>query len=234
MTKPYIWITGASTGIGRSLAIEFVKNGFNVFATSRKKELLVELENFIDSDGLITFQSDVSVLSEVERAYAFLKVKNGEVACLINNAGISTFTAAKDDPIETIERIIQTNLLGSIYVIKTVLPEMMTRKEGWIISILSIVTRKVFTNSSAYAASKMGLLGYTNSLREEVRKDNIKVLNVFPGATETYIWSEAALQKHSSRMMKSDDVAKLIVSLYKQKGSAIPEEIMLRPQQGDL
>lgn len=234
MRKPFVWITGASSGIGKSMAVEFVKNGFNVFATSRNKDLLKALEDLIDSDGLITFQSDVSVLADVEKAYAFLNEKGGEADCLINNAGITTFTSAKDDPIETIERVIQTNLLGSIYAIKTVLPGMIARNEGWIISVLSVVTKKIFTHSSAYAASKTGLLAYTNVLREEVRKDNIKVLNIFPGATETPIWSEATLGKNSSRMMKSDDVAKLVLSLYKTKNSAVPEEIMLRPQLGDL
>ena len=109
---------------------------------------------------------------------------------LINNAGITSFKLAEENSINEINDIINTNLLGSIYAIKAVLPQMISNRSGTIINILSVVTKKTFTKSSVYSASKMGLLGYTNSLREEVRKYNIKVINVIPGATATPMWSK--------------------------------------------
>jgi short-subunit dehydrogenase len=156
------------------------------------------------------------------------------VDCLINNAGITSFTLAEADSIELVEHIIQTNLLGAIYAIKTVLPEMIGRKDGWIISILSVAAKKVYTRSSAYAASKMGLQGYTDSMREEVRQYGIRVTNVFPGPTATPIWRSEVLEKNAGRMMKAEQVAKLMVEMYKLKNTVVLEELIIRPISGEL
>lgn len=231
---PYIWVTGASSGIGKSLAVEFVKAGFSVFATARREEFLQQLDVEIDSDGLLTHPCDITDLGRVWESHRFLESRNGYVACLINNAGVTSFSEAASDSIETIETILKTNLNGAIYAIKTVLPEMLARNEGWIISILSVAAKKVFTQSSAYAASKLGLKGYTDVLREEVRQHKIKVVNVFPGATATPIWNQEILEQKASAMMESADIAKLLVQMYKANTSAVPEEIILKPVSGDL
>ena len=111
---------------------------------------------------------------------------------------------------------------------------MISKGGGTIINILSVVTKKTFTNSSIYSASKWGLLGYSNSLREEVRKHNIKVINVIPGATETPIWSKEMRNEHSERMMSSDEIARVLVWAFLQKSNLVTEEIVLRPIEGDL
>jgi len=105
---------------------------------------------------------------------------------------------------------------------------------GTIINIISIAAKKIFTNSSVYSASKAGLLAYANSLREEVRQYNIKIINVVPGATETPIWREEVRNDYSGKMMKAEDIAQLLVWLYLQKGNLVTEEIVVRPIFGDL
>ena len=105
---------------------------------------------------------------------------------------------------------------------------------GTIINILSVVTKKIFSNSTAYTASKAGLMAYTNSLREEVRRYNIKIVNVIPGATETAIWSNEVRRENAGKMMDTADIARLLVWLYLQKGNLVTEEIMVRPITGDL
>ena len=105
---------------------------------------------------------------------------------------------------------------------------------GTIINIISTAAKKIFTNSTAYTSSKMGLLGYTNVLREEIRKDNIRIINVIPGATETPMWPMDVRNEKSERMMSSDEVAQVLVWLYLQKGNMVTEEITLRPIEGDL
>ena len=99
---------------------------------------------------------------------------------------------------------------------------------------LSVVTKKTFTKSSIYSASKFGLLGYTNSLREEVRKHNIKVINVIPGATATPIWSKEIRNQFSDRMMTAEDIARVLVWAFLQKENLVTEELLLRPIEGDL
>ena len=111
---------------------------------------------------------------------------------------------------------------------------MIKQGSGTIINILSTATKKVFTESSAYTASKLGLMGYANVLREEVRKYNIKVVNVIPGATETPMWSQETRKEHAERMMKPSDVARLLVWIYLQKENMVSEEIVIKPIEGDL
>ncbi|MEO8231188.1 MAG: SDR family NAD(P)-dependent oxidoreductase, partial [Ignavibacteriota bacterium] len=111
---------------------------------------------------------------------------------------------------------------------------MIANGSGTIINILSVVTKKTFTKSSVYAASKMGLLGYTNSLREEVRKYNIKVINVIPGATSTTIWSKEMRNQFENRMLSAEDIARVLVWAFLQKENIVTEEIVLKPIEGDL
>ena len=196
--KAGIWITGASSGIGKATVNEFVSVGCNVFASARR-------------------------VNELNR----LSENNDE-------SQITSFKSAEENSIKEIDEVINTNLLGSIYTTKAVLPHFKKIGGGTIINVLSIVTEKTFTNSSVYTASKMGLLGYSRVLREEVRKYNIRVINVLPGATETPIWTREMREENSERMMNPESIARLIVSTFLQSDNLVAEEIIIRPLQGDL
>lgn len=233
--KNAVWITGASSGIGKALSIEFAKNGLFVLGTARRIDLLEQVKKELGKfvNNFEAFQLDISDYTSVDQFYKNV-FKNYLIDCLINNAGITSFKPALDDSIEEVKKIVEVNLLGSIYSIKSVLPEMIERKSGTIINILSVVTQKVFTASSAYSASKSGLHAYAKVLREEMRDKNIQVINVLPGATATSIWHPAILQKYSERMMGADKIAELIYKLYSEKSNLVPEEVVIRPIKGDL
>jgi len=233
--KPGIWITGSSSGIGRAAAIEFAKTGAKVFASGRRAAELERINTELDSDKISVevFPCNVASSTNVDQTVKKI-LANSKIDCLINNAGITSFKLAEENSINEINDIINTNLLGSIYAIKAVLPQMISNRSGTIINILSVVTKKTFTKSSVYAASKMGLLGYTNSLREEVRKHNIKVINVMPGATATAMWSKDMRSEFSERMMTSEDIARVLVWAFLQKENLVTEELLLRPIEGDL
>jgi len=233
--KPGVWITGASSGIGRAAAIEFAKTGAKVFASGRRAAELDRINTELDSDKISVEVFPCNVASHTNVDQTVKKIlANGKIDCLINNAGITSFKLAEENSINEINDIIQTNLLGSIYAIKAVLPQMISNGGGAIINILSVVTKKTFTKSSIYSASKFGLLGYTNSLREEVRKHNIKVINVIPGATATPIWSKEIRNQFSDRMMTAEDIARVLVWAFLQKENLVTEELLLRPIEGDL
>lgn len=233
--KPGIWITGASSGIGRAAAIEFAKTGAKVFVSGRRALELERINSELESDNISVEVFPCNIASHTNVDQTVKKISAiSKIDCLINNAGITSFKLAEDNSINEINDIIQTNLLGSIYAIKSVLPQMISNKSGTIINILSIVTKKTFTKSSAYAASKAGLLGYTNSLREELRKYNIKVINVIPGATDTSMWSKDIRNQHANRMMTVEDIARVLVWTYLQKENLVTEEIVMRPIEGDL
>ena len=232
--KKAIWITGASSGIGKAITEKFVGSGYYVIATSRNQQLLQQLAESLKNSNLIhTYKLDIKNPDEIKKFYENLDA-DIKVECLINNAGITSFKNAIDDSIPEIEDIINTNLMGSIYSIKQVLPDMIKQNRGTILNVLSVVTKKVFVSSSAYSASKAGLLAYTNVLREEVRGKNIRVINISPGATNTNIWPEKTRNKFSERMMDIDSVAEFVLHLYKEKSNLVAEDIVLRPLTGDL
>ncbi len=177
---------------------------------------------------LAIYPCNVASRANVDQTFKKISAENN-INCLINNAGITSFKSVEENSIKEIDEVINTNLLGSIYTTKAVLPHFKKIGGGTIINVLSIVTEKTFTNSSVYTASKMGLLGYARVLREEVRKNNIRVINVLPGATETPIWTREMREENSERMMNPESIARLIVSTFLQSDNLVAEEIVIRP-----
>lgn len=233
--KKIVWITGASSGIGKALSTEFVNHGIQVVGTARRTNLLknLKLELGANSNYFETYQLDITDFKSVDEFFNEISGK-WSVDCLINNAGITSFKKAAENTFEEIRNIIEINLLGSIYAIKKVLPQMIENRSGSIINMLSAVTQKLFTESSAYSASKNGLHTYTKVLREELRDKNIRVINISPGATATEIWSAKVVSKYSDKMMKTEDVARLVYQVYSEKSNLVSEELVLRPVTGDL
>lgn len=230
-----IWVTGASSGIGRATAAEFARVGCRVYVSARRNVELERLNSELEKENhsVEIYPCNIASYQNVESVFKKISA-SGKIDCLINNAGVTTFKLVTENSINEINDIITTNLLGSIYTIKAVLPHMISNGGGTIINILSVVAKSVYTKSSAYTASKMGLLGYANSLREEVREHNIRIINILPGATETPMWPSKLREMYSDKMMTSEDVARIVVWAYLQKGNAVAEEIVLRPITGDL
>ena len=237
--KKGIWVTGSSSGIGKDTAKEFARVGYKVFVSARRTSELERLNREIKNEAsgekadIEIYPCNVASSANVEQTVKKITAEN-QIDCLVNAAGITSFKLTEENSINEIDDIIHTNLLGSIYAIKNVIPHMIEQGGGTIININSIITQKFFTNSSAYAASKMGLLGYSRVFREEVRKYGIRVIDILPGITETPMWSMDIRKKNTERMMNSEDIARVIVWAYLQKNNIVSEEIILRPIQGDL
>lgn len=235
MRKNGIVVTGANRGIGYAVAEYFLKQNEMVIPTARKGDSVQNIAGKFGGFGenVLSAQLDVtdkdmvnSFVSEVEKTI--------NIDCIVNNAGITSFKSAEEDSIEEIEKIMQTNFLGAVYLIKNVLPFMKERKQGTIINIVTVAAKTLFTNSSIYAASKAALLRYSDVLREEVRPYGIKVVNVLPGATKTEIWSEDMTNQFGDKMMNPVDVAEVIYGAYSSKNNLVQEEIILRPVTGNL
>lgn len=233
------WITGANKGIGKAIAIrlinEFYKSKF--ILSSSSKETIKNLINEIGMNkNVYFFPFDLRDKESIDQTYDKIHNSIGEVDCLINNAGVGRFAPMLELNEDDLDFTFDINFKAPFFLIKKVLPNMVKKKSGAIINILSVVVRKSFPNSSIYSASKSALLALTNSLRQEVRKDGIKIINVMPGATETDIWHPRQREKYSSLMMQPDDVADVIVSQIKLLSNERLhiEEIVIRPQNGDL
>lgn len=233
---PAVWITGAASGIGRCAAIEFAREGFKTVASSRREDLLVALLAELSPEKLpiYSFPCDIRLPSAIEETIAGINSLAGDIDCLVNNAGVTSFKPAEENSLTEIKEIIETNLLGSIYTIKAVLPGMIKRKGGTIINVVSTAALEVLINSSAYSASKAGLKAYSDVLREEVRKYNIRVIDIFPGPTRTPMWPGEMLKEHGGKMMDPFEIARMIVSLYKQEKTLVTEKIIVKPIGGSI
>lgn len=231
-----VWITGASTGIGFELAKVFAKSGYTIVATARRKSRLVSLVSEIRFAGHEAYAFVCDVRSERSIISTKKKIleKCGTIDILINNASITTFKSFIDTKPPEFDDILETNLRGSYLTTRTVLPIFMKKKRGHIINILSVAAQTVFTNSSAYSASKAGMLALFNVLRAEVRKYNIKITNIMPGATDTPMWSPASRQKYASRMMTPRDIADITINIANQPKKVVIEDIVIKPIKGDL
>ena len=230
-----IWITGASSGIGKAISSKFHSAGYNIIISSRQQRKLENVAKEISnsSRNIHIFPCDFSIPSEIDSTSNMI-LGQFNIDCLVNNAGITSFKTAEQTTSDEIKNILDTNLLGAIFAIKSVLPHMIKNGRGTIINVLSVVTHKIFTNSSVYSASKMGLLGFSNSLREEVRKHNIRVINISPGATDTSMWSEKVRNEKSQIMIRPEEVADVILWAYEKNEKLVTEEILIRPITGDL
>ncbi|MGE5352221.1 MAG: SDR family NAD(P)-dependent oxidoreductase [Acidobacteriota bacterium] len=231
-----VWITGAGSGIGRAAAMEFAREGFKTIASSRREDLLKSLKAELSAENppLYTLPCDITLPSLVEETLGRINSLLGDVDCLINNAGVTSFKPAEENSLDEIKEIIETNLVGSIYTIKSVLPGMIKRKGGTIINVISTAALEVLPNSSVYSASKAGLKAYSDVLREEVRKYNIRIIDIFPGPTRTPMWPEEMLKEHGSKMMEPREIARVMVSAYKENNTLVTEKIVMKPIGGSI
>ncbi|CAN5501089.1 SDR family oxidoreductase [soil metagenome] len=236
-----IWVTGASTGIGKDIALEFSKAGYTVVVTGRRKSRLVSLVNEIryaaDDDVereatafICNVESERSIIGTAKR----IREKYGKIDCLINNAGVTAFKSFLETKTVDYDAIMNTNVRGTFLCTKYVLPGMLKHKKGHIINILSVAAETVFDNSSVYSASKAAILAMSNCIRKEVRKSNIKVTNILPGAVETPMWDNKTRQQFKNRMMTSKEIAKIILQVFEQPAKVMIEDITIRPIKGDL
>ncbi|WP_141525062.1 3-ketoacyl-ACP reductase [Bacillus sp. AFS018417] len=211
-------ITGAGRGIGRAVAIALAKEGVNVGLLARSEENLKAVAKEVEAEGVkaVTVTADVSSYEEVSEAIETLKNGLGSIDILINNAGISKFGKFLELDVAEWEKIIQVNLMGVYYVTRAALPGMIEQQSGDIINISSTAGQKGAPVTSAYSASKFGVLGLTESLAMEVRKYNIRVTALTPSTVATDMAVELGLTDgNPDRVMQAEDIAEFIVAQLK-------------------
>jgi short-subunit dehydrogenase len=229
-------ITGASRGLGKAIAHLFAQNGHNLILTSRSE---VALYNAVQE--LMTVYPGISVkakpfdLSVKASAQAFGEWVLGlqmPVDVLVNNAGLFDPGSVYNEPDGTLEHMMAVNLYSAYHVTRSVINRMMAQKSGHIFNMCSIASLKAYPNGGAYSISKYALAGFSTNLREEMKPHGIKVTAVFPGAAYTDSWEGSGIDPN--RIMRADDVAKMIYTASQLSPQACVEEIVLRPQPGDL
>ncbi|MBA3912795.1 MAG: SDR family NAD(P)-dependent oxidoreductase [Acidobacteriales bacterium] len=227
-------VTGATRGIGLAVARELAREGCRVFATGRDVKALTRVERELAALGEASSLScDVRDDASVEQLAAAVKREFTWLDILINNAGISQAnTPVAKMSSELWRDVIETNLTSLFLITHAVLPLM--RSGGTIVNTLSVAARQAFAGMSAYCASKYGALGFTETLREEVRERGIRVTALIPGATDTAIWETLWPDAPREKMMKPETVAMAVINALKLPEDAVIEEIVLRPRVGTL
>lgn len=222
-----VWITGGSSGIGLETAKKFIEEGANVALASRSE---------IELDGALWFKCDISDPICVNETYFQIKQKFGNLDILINNAGNTYFKKFTDTEIEEFDNMNSVNFRGVFLATKAVINDMIKNGSGTIANILSVAVKDTLPMSSVYAGTKSAVEAMSNSLRLEVRKQGINVINFYPGATKTGIWAPEAIEQKGENMMDPSFVAETVLRNIDLSISdkAMIEEVFLKPQTGNL
>lgn len=237
-----IFLTGISRGIGLNI-FKLLNSKHNFIGVTRNKlsffgTVPSEINNH--KNKILEIDFDITPEESWNSYYNKITSQINSLDCpidvFINNSGVAHFAPFVELAEDALRNEYFVNSIAPTILMKLILSKMISQKKGLFINISSIATRKAFENASIYSASKSAIIGLTNSIREEVRKYNIKVVNLILGATDTDIWDENTRNEYRSRMILPENVAKIvdnIIELSEMEDFMI-EEIVVKPQLGDL
>jgi len=229
-------ITGASRGLGFSMAEAFAAEGHDLYLTARNEiKLYHALESLMSRFPNQTIRAKAFDLGLKQGAIDFGNWVLGlgvNPDILINNAGTFEPGGVIDEPDGQLENMLNVNLLSAYHLTRVFLPSLMKRKSGHIFNISSIAGMQAYHNGGSYSISKFALSGFSKNLREELKSYSIKVTCIYPGAVYTDSWAASGVAQ--GRIMKPSDIADTIVQISKLSPQAVVEELVMRPQAGDL
>jgi len=220
-------ITGGGRGLGKATAIAFAKEGIDIAITGRNETVLKETVAELEAFGVKAIYSvfDVSDYEAVKNSIKNIINELGSIDILVNNAGIAAFGTLNEMKVEKWSQIIQTNVMGMYYVTKEVLPYLINQNEGEIINISSTAGLSGNASTSAYSASKFAVIGMSESLMKEVRKNNIRVCTLTPSTIVSDMSIGLGIADNDSQesVLQPEDFAELVVA-----GLKLPRRAMLK------
>jgi NAD(P)-dependent dehydrogenase (short-subunit alcohol dehydrogenase family) len=228
-------VTGANRGIGFEIAAALAREGCDLVMTGRNEKTLGQSARKIEKLGVRVLAQTCDVRDPASVDYLFTLVRGlrRPLDFLINNAGISHPSRDISElPYPVWRDVIETNLTGMFLITQAGLAVM--KRGGMIVNNLSIAAERVFPGSAAYNASKHGALGFTDTLREELRPKGIRVVAVLAGATDTDIWETMWPKAPRGKMMLAATVARAVVNTLTLPADSVVEKIVIRPPGGTL
>jgi short-subunit dehydrogenase len=233
--RPITVVTGGSAGIGKATAAAFAAQGYEVLICSRSSDHLLaaskEISSQYPSAIVKTMEADFANKQDVIH-FADWCLKQGTPAILVNNTGIYLPGHVSDEAEGNMERVMDINFFSAYHLTRRLLPSMKAAGHGHIFNMGSIAGMEAYEGGGSYSISKFALHGFSKNLRHELKNSGIKVTHVSPGAVMTASWQ--GFDNSNSRIMESTDIAAMIVACSKLTPQAVVEEIILRPQLGDL
>lgn len=223
-----ILITGASGSIGRQTAIQLAASGAHLFLSGRKRERL------LDTAQLARVPEERCFVLDLDDAIGIGKMgqtihASGPLDILINAAGIGIIKPLEQLSLEDYSKTLSINLVAPFLLMKTFLPPMKEVKKGLIIQIPGVLGKTPMAGAAAYAASKYGLNGMMKSLREELKRTDIRITQLFLGGVDSAFWDTIDLRVQRDKMILAEEVGKTIWFLCQQPGSAVVSEMVVQP-----
>lgn len=231
-----IVVTGGTRGIGKAILERFAAENFDIITCARNEKDLADLRGEFTHKypacKVFTHVVDVSKKGEVDTFCAAIGKEGAAVDVLVNNAGFFIPGEITSEPEGSLESMIAGNLYSAYYTTRGLVGGMRKAGNGHIFNICSIASIQAYPNGGSYAISKFALLGFSKCLREELKTTGIRVTSVLPGATLTSSWEGSGLP--DERFMTPEDVAECVFTAWKLSPRSVVEEILIRPQLGDI
>ena len=233
--RKLVVVTGGTKGIGRAIVDKFSSQGFNIITCSRSSADLGMLKEEMEEKHDVTietFQADLSDVDQVKKFSDFIGEFGQPVEVLVNNAGLFIPGEVINEEEGNLEKIMNANLFSAYHLTRSIVGGMIKRKKGHIFNMCSIASFMAYPNGGSYTISKFALLGFSKCLRAELINSGVRVTAVMPGATYTDSWAGSPLPEE--RFMPSEDIASLVYASYSLSERSVVEDIIIRPQMGDL
>ncbi len=229
LTDKVVFIVGATGGIGAAAAKQLHRSGAKVYITSRSVEklngLTAELGLVEGRSFMLDFENESSISSVVETILS----KESKIDILINAVGVGIIKNFEQLTVEDMRRTMQVNLLGPFMLLQAVLPSMKEQKKGLIINIPGVLGKTPMAGAAAYSASKYGLNGMMKSLREELKRTEIRITQLFLGGVDSPFWDTIDLRVQRDKMIISEEAGKAIWFLCQQPTNAVVSEMVIQP-----
>lgn len=220
-----IVVTGGTKGIGRAIVDKFLTEGFTVITCARTLDVSLP-------KNVLFFEADLSKKDQVLAFADFVKNHAQHVDVLVNNTGVFLPGQIHNEAEGTLETMIETNLYSAYYLTRALIDSMLNNQQGHIFNICSIASITAYPNGGSYSISKFAMLGMSKGLREELKPMGIRVTSILPGATFTNSW--AGVDLPIERFIASEDVATVVWTAFSLPATTVLEDIVMRPQLGDL
>ncbi|MDH5608615.1 MAG: SDR family oxidoreductase [Cyclobacteriaceae bacterium] len=235
MEKKLIVITGGSKGIGKALVEKFSSLGFDVASCARDLDPLMKVKEEMEArygNHVHVMAADLARKEEVSLFVGFVGKTGLPVDILVNNTGRFIPGLLHDEPDGVLEELLATNLTSAYHMTRGLVPGMQANRRGHIFNICSTASLMAYPSGGSYCISKFALYGMSKVFREELKGDGIRVTSVLPGATLTASWEGVDLPP--DRFVKPEDVAEMIAATYALSHRSVVEDLVIRPQLGDL
>ena len=234
-------VSGATKGIGRAICEKLIREGMHVAFCARHKsdveEALAAFKKINPAVKVVGFVYDLSIPQEAKDFGKEALHALGSVQLLVNNAGMFIQGNISTEDEGALEKMIATNLYSAYHLTRSVLPSMLANEamqgtRGHIINISSVAGLQPYALGGSYSISKFALQGFSENLRHELKSYHIKVSTIQPGATMSDSWKGSNIEE--SRIMKAQDIGDTVWYMYQLSPQTVVEDIVLRPQLGDL